>query len=292
MLLTPVVSGLTTPIYAWISRRRTQEPVQTMNLPPRPLAEHVIVAGAGRIGSRIADVLRHLELPFVLIELDHRRIDQARAAGHPIIFGDAAQPVVLDAAGVSRARLLLVTTPVLGISRAVVEHARRLNREIDVVVRAENAEAMAALHRMKVAEVVQPEIEATLEMTRQALLHLRMPTLDILHLTDRLREEQYGPVFERHGDDYPTLSRLGGATRLLDLRWIRIVDGSPMAGRTIGELAVRATTGVSIAGLVQGDAFTAGPGPDALLSAGDLVAVVGERTQVSAFEEAAAPPAS
>jgi CPA2 family monovalent cation:H+ antiporter-2 len=292
MVLTPVVSGLTSPLYAWMSRRREREPVQTLNLPREPLAGHVIVAGAGRVGCGIADVLRRLDLPVVLIELDHRRLDQARANGWPVVFGDAAQPVVLEAAGIGRARLLLVTIPVLGESRAVVEHARRLNPDIAVVARAENSEARDALHAMNVAEVVQPDIEASLEMTRQALLHLRMPALEILRLTDGLREARYAPSNERHGGDFPTLGRLAGATRLLDLRWVRIAEGSPMDGRTIGDLAIRAATGASIAALLRHDAFVAGPGPDARLEAGDLLAVVGDQAHISRFEQAAAPPAS
>jgi monovalent cation:H+ antiporter-2, CPA2 family len=224
----------------------------------------------------------------VLIELDHRRIDQARADGRPIIFGDAAQPVVLEAAGVDKARLLLITIPVLGVSRAVLEHARRLNPGIRVVARAEDAEAVAALHRLNVAEVVQPEIEASLEMTRQALLHLRVPVLEILRLTDDLREERYAPVFERHSERDPALSRLASATRLLDLRWVHIAEGSPMEGRTIGELAVRALTGASVAGLLRREDFIAGPGPDARFEAGDLVALVGDQAQIDRFEQAAA----
>jgi CPA2 family monovalent cation:H+ antiporter-2 len=259
MVLTPVVSSLTSPVYRWLSRRRESDPVQTLNLGGSPLAGHVIIAGAGRVGCGIADVLRHLDLPVVLIELDHRRIDRVRADGRPVIFGDAAQPAVLEAAGVERARLLLVTIPVLGVSRAVIEYARRLNPEISIVARAE-------------------------------LLHLRMPTLDILHLTDRLREAPYAPAFERHAEHYPELSRLAGATRLLDLRWVRMAEGSPMHGRTIGELAVRSVTGASVAGLLRQQAFTAGPGPDARLVAGDLVAIVGDPAQIGRFEEAAAPP--
>ena len=227
----------------------------------------------------------------VLVELDHRRFDRARAEERPVVFGDASQEVVLDAAGVSRARLLLVTIPVIGVSRAVIEHARRLNPEISIVARAEHAEAMLALHKMDVAEVVQPEIEASLEMTRQALLHLHMPTLDILRLTDGLREAPYSPTYERHAERYPELSRLAGASRLLDLRWVRVAETSPMDGRTIGELAVRASTGVSIAGLLRQDHFETGPGPDARLEAGDLLAVVGDPSQIRRFEDAAAPPA-
>ncbi len=289
MVMTPVVSGLTSPLYAWMSRRRGAEPVQTINLKRESLSGHVIVAGGGRVGCGIADVLRRLDLPVVIIELDHRRIDQARADGRPVVFGDAAQPVVLEAAGVERARLLVVTVPVLGVSRSVVAQARVLNPGIEVVARAENAEAMSALHAMAVTEVVQPEVEASIEMTRQALMRLRMPALDILRLTDGLRHTRHGPALEPNGADYPTLSRLAGATRLLDLRWVRITEGSPMGGRTIGDLAVRAATGASIAALLRHEAFVASPGPDARLETGDLVAVVGDRAQIDRFEHAAAP---
>lgn len=288
MAMTPLVSGFTTPLYAAVSRRRGSEPVQTMNVRARMLENHVIVAGAGRVGLSIAHVLRQMELPFVLIELDHRRIDQARAAGLPIIFGDASQPAVLEGAAVARARLLLVTTPVFVTSKSVVEHARGMNPSIDVVVRAEGSAAMAALHEMGVAEVVQPELEASLEMTRQALLHLRVPALDIIHLTDRLRSERYAPVYERHPKTYDTVARVGDAARALDLKWVRVEAASRLAGRTIGQGEVRTSMQVTIVGLVNGDTFVAAPGAGQRIAAGDLVAIVGDAAHIEAFESEAA----
>jgi monovalent cation:H+ antiporter-2, CPA2 family len=287
MVMTPVVSGLTTPVYGWMSRRRAREPVQTINVLDSALSGQIVVAGAGRVGCRIAEVLQGLKLPFVVIELDHRRIDHAKEQGFPTIFGDAAQPVVLEAAGIGRARLLLVTVPVLGVSRAVVEHARRINPGLDVVVRAEGADAVSSFHEMGVTEVVQPELEASLEMTRQALVHLRMSALDIVHLTDRLRADQYARISEGVSDDHATIATLGAAARLLDLRWVRILDGSLLAARAIGEADVRTWLNVTIVGIVSGGRFTASPGPEHVLSPGDIVAVVGDRHHVDGFEVAA-----
>ena len=146
---------------------------------------------------------------------------------------------------------------------------------------------MSALHRMGVAEVVQPELEASLEMTRQALLHLRMPSLDIIHLTDRLRAEQYGPVYERHAGEYEVLARVGAAARQLDLRWVRVEEGSRLAGASIGGLAVRPSMGVTIVGVVGAAGFANGPGPEYVFQPGDLVAVAGEQAQIDEFESAA-----
>ena len=91
-----------------------------INVPEGGLADHVVIAGSGRVGRSIADALAHLRLPSVLIELDDRRVRQARLAGLPMIYGDATQSVVLEAAGIPRARAMLITLPTLTDARAIV----------------------------------------------------------------------------------------------------------------------------------------------------------------------------
>jgi CPA2 family monovalent cation:H+ antiporter-2 len=291
MALTPVVSGLTSPLYAWTGRRRPREPVRTMNVPDAGLRDHVIIAGAGRVGSSIAAVLARLQLPVVLVELDTRQVDQVRRSGVPVVFGDAAQPTVLEAAGVSTARLVLVTVPGFTDARSIVLHAQRLNPAIPVVARAEGLEALDALRALGVEEAVQPETEAGLEMTRQALLHLRVPPMDILQVTDELRQRRYGPAGSAAAADGRLTATLAAAARLLDLRWVRLAPGSRLTGRTIGDLGVRTSLGVSVVGVFGDGRFVANPGPGHRLDADDLVAVVGGRDQLAAFEREAAPGA-
>lgn len=192
MVLTPFVSGFTAPIYAWIKQRRGVEPVQTINLPRGGLQDHVVIAGAGRVGLSIADVLTRLNLPFVLIEADSRRVALARQSGHPVVYGDAGQPTVLNAGRLRSARLLIVTTPSFTVARAIVRHALELNRAVRLVARAEGFEAVHALRELGVSEVVQPEFEAGLQMTRSALAHLGVSPEDTLSVADTVREERYG----------------------------------------------------------------------------------------------------
>jgi TrkA domain protein len=88
-------------------------------------------------------------------------------------------------------------------------------------------------------------------------------------------------------DDTAVVSTLAAAARLLDLRWIRIHEGSLLDGRTIGDADVRTWLNVTIAGIVSAGRFTASPGPEHSLGAGDIVAVVGDRRHVDGFEVAA-----
>lgn len=172
MFLTPFASGLTAPIYGWIRHRRSNEPMQIINLEREKLQDHVVIVGGGRMGQAVARVLGGSKLPFVVMELDQHRLEDCRDRGVATIFGDATHPVVLEAAGLDKARLLLVTTPDPVTTLAVVRLARRLRPDLHVVARAETDRMLTDLRALGVHMVVQPQLEAGLEITRQALVHL------------------------------------------------------------------------------------------------------------------------
>jgi CPA2 family monovalent cation:H+ antiporter-2 len=286
MVLTPFVSGLTTPLYAWRKRRFKQEPLQTINLPAEELHNHVVIAGGGRVGQYVAEVLQRFGLAFVIIELDYQRVEQAKKANLPLIFGDATQPVVLEAAGIEHARLVLITTPEIITTRTIVDQVRNLQPALHIVARAEGIAQMKMLHAHGVYEVVQPEFEAGLEITRQALLHLNIPATEIRKFTDAVRRELYAPLYEIHRE-YKTIAQLQNATHLLDLTWLPLAPDSPFLGQTIATLGIRKRTGASVVGVLHnGELY---PNPDAAyhFASGDVVAVMGNPEQLVAFQKLA-----
>ena len=194
MFATPFVSAATAPVYGFIRRRRRDEPVLTINLPREELHDHVILAGAGSMGRTVASVLGQLERPLVAVELDQHRLESFRETGRPVIFGDASHPTVLEAAGLDRACVLLVTIPSPVVAQAVVKQARRLNPDLHIVARAGSRELARELREQGVHEVVLPHVEAGLEMTRQGLLHLQVAPDQIGRLVDEVRRDQCGPL--------------------------------------------------------------------------------------------------
>jgi monovalent cation:H+ antiporter-2, CPA2 family len=289
MVLTPTVSGLTSVVYERLWPRRPREAFEAVNLPRSGLTGHVLVAGWGRVGRSVADSLSHLHLPYVLVEYDDRRVRQARAAGVPVVYGDASQAVVLEAAGVRRARALLVTAPAYADVRNIVTAARHVRPDLPIVARADSTDAIQGLYALGVQEVASPEFEAGIEMTRQALLHLNVPAYDILRVASAVRRERYGVASEQLDDERAMLTDVAEVTRHLDFTWLRLPDRSPFHGGTLGELQVRATTGASVVGIVHAGALIANPDGRVGLEAGDLLAVLGTRDQIGRFEQAAQP---
>jgi CPA2 family monovalent cation:H+ antiporter-2 len=282
MSLTPFAMRLAPLLYGRWRERFPKEAMSTFNLPERGLRDHVVIAGYGRVGSFVARLLARLDQPFVVVDPNPGRADEARDAGYPVVYGDAAAEPVLEATGVRRAQLVIVTVPDPVGARLVVERVRSINPNVHVVARTTTVEQLEELGRLGVYEAVHPESEAGLELGRQALSHLGVPAGDVQRFADEVRRELYAPI-TRQGTEGDLLAQLERASRQIETEWVRLPKNSPLEGRTIGELGVRTETGASIVAIVRDDLVLAGPGPDARFELGDLVGVLGTPEQRAAF---------
>ncbi len=300
MAMTPLAARLAPILYGRYRRRFPREPLQTFNLPEGGLRDHAIVAGYGRVGSFVARLLYRLEKPFVVVEANPGRADEAKAAGFPTVYGDVVTLPVLEAAGVGEARIVVVSVPDAIAARLAVERVKSLAPDADVLVRAESVGQLEDLGRLGVYEAVQPELEAGLELARQALARFGVAAEEAHNFADGVRRELYstisgeGPSEEGGG----LFGRLRQASRAIEVEWVRLPEGrvpegnqgesptgSGILGYTIGDLGVRSETGVSILAVVRGEEVIPNPGADLALESGDAVGVLGTPEQRAAFRK-------
>ena len=290
MVLTPLISGQTAKIYALKKRWFRHERLETSNIPDHGYKRHVVIAGGGRVGFQIVQSLKRLNISYIIIELDHRRFEQAKANDMSVVYGDASHEIVLEAAGIKNATLLILTIPDLVTTRSTIVHSKRLNGHLEIVARIAGPDYLDVMKELGVSEVVLPEFEASLEMTRQSLLHLNVPPTEVQRHTDTMRQELYAVLFNSN-DSYRVLSQLRGAEQQFDLQWIRLSLESPMVKRSIGESEIRKTTGASVVGVVRNGQLKPNPDADFVLMPDDLVAIIGNEESRKAFCLMARSPA-
>jgi CPA2 family monovalent cation:H+ antiporter-2 len=233
------------------------------------------------------------------VEANPGRADEAKAEGYPTVYGDAAAIPVLEAACIGAARLVVLTVPDALAARLAVERVRGLAPEADLLVRAESTEQLEDLGRLGVYEAVQPELEAGLELARQALARFGVAAEEAHNFADGVRRELYAPISgeeaAKEGGD-GSFARLRQASQAIEVEWVRLpgvqvsgknetesLSGSGLLGHTIGDLGVRSETGASILAVVRGDEVIPNPGADLALEAGDAVGVLGTPEQRAAF---------
>lgn len=155
---------------------------------PRQMFGHVVICGLGRVGSLVAQEMREHNVPFTVVDLDPRTLDEWRASGYHTVLGSADREEVLRAARVPQAGLLVVTTGDPVSVEMTAYQALQLQPELDIVARVRARSEGEDLQKMGVQEVVWPEMEAGLEIVRHSLSRYQTPDYEVDRVIYQLRE--------------------------------------------------------------------------------------------------------
>jgi CPA2 family monovalent cation:H+ antiporter-2 len=153
----------------WLERKPDPLAVLPAASAPQDPAGHVVLAGYGRVGRRIGEVLAERSLPFVVIEQNRELVEKLRGQGVQAIAGDASDAAELAQAGVGRARMLVIAIPDAFQARQMIEAARTLNPAVETVVRTHSEEEAELLRRENAGKVFMGEHELAVGMARHVL---------------------------------------------------------------------------------------------------------------------------
>ena len=188
----PMISGGTQLVTLLSRRFRVLRPYR-IGVPhseerPRQTFGHVVICGLGRVGYLVAQELRQHDVPFTVVDLDPRTLDEWRANGYHTVLGSSDREEVLRAARLPQAGLLVVTTGDPVSVEMTAHRALQLQPDLDIVARVRARSEGEDLQRMGVKEVVWPEMEAGLEIVRHSLERYRTPDYEVDRVIYQLRE--------------------------------------------------------------------------------------------------------
>lgn len=158
------------------------------------LGQHVVICGYGRTGSRIAEFLTIEEIPFIALDVDPQRIAEARAQGINVVFGNADRPEVLQAAGISRARAVVVSYPDARSAERVVRIVRSTRPAIPIVVRTSDDKDVARLKAAGATEVIPEVLESSLLIAAETLVQAGIPMKNAIQHVRAVRAERYASL--------------------------------------------------------------------------------------------------
>lgn len=104
---------------------------------PARYEDHVVVAGLGNVGMRVLEQLSDLGVRVVGLDYDEnaRGVPQARALGVPVVIGQATWEDTLRAAGVARARALVLLTSSNAVNLEAAMLGQSYRDDLRVVLR-------------------------------------------------------------------------------------------------------------------------------------------------------------
>lgn len=196
MLLTPLLARLGQSAGAAIDRRFS-EPDAAIDVDAELPIAPVLVAGYGRVGRMVGEMLAREAVPFVAVDLDAEHVAAARREGRPVHFGDASQAELLLRLHADRAPAIVLTMDDGAAALHAVHGIRALLPDVPLYARARD-EAHAALLRDAGATAVVPEtLESSLSLAGFALGAVGLPEPSVAQMLEREREERSRLVAQR-----------------------------------------------------------------------------------------------
>ena len=237
----------------WIRRRRERMLDELDN--------HFIVCGYGRMGHIIAQEFARQSVPFVLVERDPGRMQEAIEAGFLAVEADASSEDVLQRVGISRARGFIAAVSTDADNVFAILTARLLRPDLFIIGRAETEDTKRKLIRAGADRVISPYQIGGLQLAQTALRPAVVDFVQLATSSDNLD---------------------------LNMEQVQIGEDAPLAGRTIIEANLRQQFGVVVVGIQRASgAMEFNPPPESVMGVGDFLVVLGQAKNLRDLEAAA-----
>ncbi len=269
--------ALRTTAQEWLQRSLQIQKIATASL---ARSKHVLIAGYGRSGQGLAHVLEAEKVPYVALDLDSDRVREAAAAGESVVYADATRRDALVAAGVHRARALVITFGEVPDSLKLLAVVGDLAPQLPVLVRAASESDIERLRSAGATEVVPEIAEGSLMLASHALALAGIPAGKVMQRLSTVRHERYAILrgFFHGADDHEHESI---EQEHLHLHAVGLLADSAAIGRAIGDINLE---GARITAVVRAQGRLLAPPPELVLAVGDTVVLSGTVDQVGAAE--------
>lgn len=170
MLVTPFVASFASRLARLLEGAVGPPDESDQAVPTDGLEGHVVLAGFGRVGRTLAEMLEQQQIPYIAVDADPSTVHEARQAGRPIFFGDASRLDILARARAETAAAVVVTMDDANAVEKIVQEVRGLFADLPIYARARDAAQAERLARAGATIAVPEAIEASLQLGGRVLV--------------------------------------------------------------------------------------------------------------------------
>jgi voltage-gated potassium channel len=223
------------------------------------LKNHYIVCGLGRVGAQVAGEMYHEGVPFVGLDRDPVKIDEALAKGYNALPLDSTAEDSLKQVGIERAAGLVSCLSEDSLNLFVVLAARSLNPDLYIVARANRPENELKLKRAGANRVAMPYQIGGYHMASMALRPNVVDYMDIMSKT--------------------------GVTEL-EVEEMVVGEQSRLAGRRLGKALAEGEIGATVIAINGADGTSrVRPSGKEVIYPGDRLIILGSKPDLTSASE-------
>lgn len=219
------------------------------------LTDHVIICGFGRLGLDLVVQLTHRGIPFVIIDLDLEKIQQAKEKNFLAIHGDATAEEILEQANLGQAKALVTALPSDAENVFITLTARNMRPDIQIIAKSEQESSCRKLRQAGADKIVMPHRVGAQQMERMIS---RPMTADLVEL-------------------FAEASHLE-----MELDEFRISNKSTLVGSTLADSGIKEEFNLLVVGIKNREGeFRFNPKPLEQIGEEDTLLVIGQHDDIN-----------
>ncbi len=215
----------------------------------KTLSNHTIIAGYGINGRNISRILKLLDIPYEIIEMNPQTVSEYKLKGEPIRFGSIDHRDNLKHIGIEKASLLIIAINDIEAAKKSVRAARSLSSKVKIIVRVNYISQVETLYKGGADLVLSQDMETSLIFINHILKYYNIPDHVSRIQTNLLREEHYSFFYNKENRDHWRVALLDCIEQDNELFFVG--SHSKFVSREIGELEPWNMEGVNVIGVIR-----------------------------------------
>lgn len=247
------------------------------------LSDHLIIIGFGLNGRNLAKAAKRADIPYAIIEMNPETVRVEAAKGEPIMYGDAANAVVLEHVKIHKARVAVIAISNHESTKGIIINIRAATQNAFIIVRTRYVNEIEAMLKLGADEVIPEEFETSIEIFTRVLNKYLVPKGEIEDFTHDVRFHNY--------EVFRTLTSENGNTITLDVPEINFAgvkvekDHGSLIGKPIKDINLREQVGINMVAIKRDGKTETDITGHTKIKLGDIVYVVGRPEALERFEK-------
>lgn len=247
--------------------------------------DHVVIVGYGINGQNISRVTSHIDIPYVIVDMDYEAIEMAKQKEQPIVFGDASDPEILKHINIQKARVVVIAISDPNATKKIISSVRLFSQTVYIIVRTRYVKEIEENMKVGADEVIPEEFETSIEIFTRVLRQYMVTQGDIENVVTSIRSSDYEMLTSiKPTSTNAVFQQLNIPDKEVATLHVQHGDNN-IAGHTIEESGIGKNYNLTVLAIKRGRKYISEIQPNTKIEIDDLVYIFGTSSNINALNK-------
>jgi CPA2 family monovalent cation:H+ antiporter-2 len=249
-------------------------PLKEMHIPS--VKNHLIIIGKDASALKLSSIASENNIKHISVIFDPVLAREKMNNGELVVYGDAINEPVLRKAHIDSADIVVISVGSIVPCLAIIQKVRQINNVAYIIVRSPLIKHISQLYNAGADQVIPEKFEIAIDLLNRILLRRTTPKNEISKIMTNARVSSLGVFLSKEKMNYSSPDDFTD----MKMSQIMVSEGSPADGRSLVDLELRKTTGLTLLAIRRGENMIEHPTPDTTFLKNDIAFVIGNNDQV------------